>query len=29
MFNEGRVLISKNINVYDLIDEDDEEKSKN
>lgn len=26
MFNEGRVLISKNINVYDLIDEDDEEK---
>jgi len=26
MFGEGRVLISKNINVYDLIDEDDEEK---
>ena len=24
MFDEGRVLISKNINVYDLIDEDDE-----
>ena len=26
MFGEGRVLISKNINVYDLIDEDNEEK---
>jgi superfamily II DNA/RNA helicase len=26
MFGEGRVLISKNINVYDLIDEDDETK---
>ena len=26
MFGEGRVLISKNINVYDLIDEDDEGK---
>ena len=26
MFDEGRVLISKNINVYDLIDEDDEKK---
>ncbi len=26
MFDEGRVLISKNINVYDLIDEDDEVK---
>ncbi len=26
MFNDGRVLISKKVNVYDLIDEDDEEK---
>jgi superfamily II DNA/RNA helicase len=29
MFDEGRVLISKTINVYDLIDEDDEEKIQN
>jgi len=26
MFNDGRIIISKSINVYDLLDEDDEEK---
>ena len=26
MFDEGRILISKSVNVYDLLDEDDEEK---